>query len=168
MGEASAVRATSVLAPLTSDDFITFSDELPQLAWIADSDGSIFWYNRRWYEYTGTTPEAMLGWGWQSVHDPAVLPRVIALWTASIASGQPFEMVFPLRGADGRYRPFLTRVQPSKDALGRVRRWFGTNTDVSEQQYVAESLEQEKAHLETLNRTITSQPNSTLRSSSRP
>ena len=68
----------------------------------------------------GTTPEQMEGWGWQSVHDPEVLPEVLERWAASIADGEPFEMVFPLRGADGRFRQFLTRVLPSRDAEGRV------------------------------------------------
>ncbi|HUQ84512.1 MAG TPA: HAMP domain-containing sensor histidine kinase [Gemmatimonadaceae bacterium] len=108
----------------------TLVDAIPTLAWTARADGYIDWYNARWYEYTGTTPSDMEGWGWQSVHDPAVLPRVLERWTASIATGEPFEMVFPLRGADARPRQFLTRVVPVRDAAGRVVRWFGTNTDV--------------------------------------
>ena len=75
-------------------------DALPQLAWLARADGFIFWYNRRWHEYTGTTPAEMEGWGWQSVHDPAALPRVLVEWQKSIATHEPFEMEFPLRGAD--------------------------------------------------------------------
>ena len=108
------------------------ADTIPQLTWMANPDGFIFWYNRRWYEYTGTTPEQMEGWGWQSVHDPATLPEVLARWQGSIASGEPFDMVFPLKGADGSFRPFLTRVNPLRDADGRILYWFGTNTDVSD------------------------------------
>lgn len=37
------------------------ADTIPQLAWMARPDGHIFWYNRRWYEYTGTTEEEMAG-----------------------------------------------------------------------------------------------------------
>ena len=73
----------------------------------------------------------MEGWGWQSVHDPKVLPKVLQRWKESIATGEPFEMEFPLLGADGIFRPFLTRVQPVKDSTGLVLRWFGTNTDIS-------------------------------------
>lgn len=112
--------------------FRTMADAIPQLAWTARPDGYIHWYNRRWHEYTGMTPEQMEGWGWQSVHDPEVLPKVLEQWRASIATARPFEMVFPLRGADGRFRPFLTRVEPLKDARGRVVQWFGTNTDIEE------------------------------------
>ena len=104
---------------------------MPNLAWWANGDGYITWYNHRWYEYTGTTPEQMEGWGWQSVHDPEALPKVLEQWKASIATGEPFEMEFPLRGADGVFRSFLTRGIPLKDPDGRVIRWFGTNTDIS-------------------------------------
>jgi PAS domain S-box-containing protein len=112
--------------------FRALADNIPILCWMADAEGHIFWYNNRWYEYTGTDFAAMEGWGWQSVHDPAILPAVLERWRASLDSGRPFEMLFPLKGADGRFRPFLTRVAPIAGADGRIERWFGTNTDVSE------------------------------------
>lgn len=113
--------------------FQMLGDFIPQLVWMANPDGWIYWYNKRWYEYTGTTPSEMEGWGWQAVHDPEELPKVMERWQASIQTGEPFEMVFPLRGADGVFRPFLTRIVPARDEQGRVVRWFGTNTDISEQ-----------------------------------
>lgn len=116
------------------------ADTIPQLAWMARPDGHIFWYNRRWYEYTGTTPEEMEGWGWQSVHHPKELPKVLERWKASLVSGESFEMVFPLRGADGRFRPFLTRIAPLRDRDGTVLYWFGTNTDISEMKRMEEAL----------------------------
>jgi PAS domain S-box-containing protein len=100
---------------------------------MAEADGHIFWYNRNWYAYTGKTPQEMEGWGWQSLHDPEMLPSVIERWKTSIETGEPFEMEFPLRGGDGKFRWFLTRVNPLRDSDGRVIRWFGTNTDVDEQ-----------------------------------
>ena len=118
----------------------TMADAMPQLAWSAHTDGYIHWYNRRWYEYTGTTPQKMEGWGWQSVHDPAALPKVLERWKASLATGEPFEMEFPLRAADGQFRLFLTRAMPLKDAEGRVVQWFGTNTDVEEIKRAEEAL----------------------------
>ena len=126
-----ALREKEVLR-ISEERFRTMANTLPQLAWIAQSDGYICWYNQRWYEYTGATPEQMEGWGWQSVHDPSVLPKVLEQWRSSIATGQPFDMEFPLRGADGRYRQFLTRVFPLKDAAGHVAQWFGTHTDITE------------------------------------
>jgi PAS domain S-box-containing protein len=118
--------------------FRQLAESMPQLAWIARPDGYIFWYNQRWYEFTGTDPASMEGWGWQSVHDPAELPRVLDRWRSSIASGSPFEMEFPLRAADGRFRWFLTRVAPLRDAFGNVALWFGTNTDIEERRQLAD------------------------------
>jgi len=116
------------------------ADAVPQLVWMAEPDGHIFWYNQRWYDYTGTSPEQMEGWGWQSVHDPEVLPKVVERWRASIETGEPFEMEFPLKGADGAFRWFLTRVNPLRDSHGSIVRWFGTNTDVDGQRRTAEEL----------------------------
>lgn len=117
----------------SEEKFRQLSNAISQLAWMANPDGWIFWYNQRWYDYTGTTPDEMTGWGWQKVHDPDELPKVIDSWKKAIESGDVFEMTFPLRGADGVLRPFLTRGVPVKDATGRVTRWFGTNTDITEQ-----------------------------------
>ena len=119
------------------EKFRQLADNIPTLCWMADPDGWIFWYNKRWYDYTGTTPADMEGWGWQSVHDPEALPEVLERWKTSIASGQPFDMVFPLKGADGKFRPFLTRIEPFRDAEGRIVHWFGTNVDITEQRAAA-------------------------------
>ena len=115
------------------EQFRTLANSIPQLVWMANSDGWIVWYNERWYEYTGTTPEQMEGDGWHSVHDPQVLPDVVNRWNESVHTGQPFDMTFPLRGADGAFRPFLTRVVPLHDSHGQVARWFGTSTDITAQ-----------------------------------
>jgi PAS domain S-box-containing protein len=132
----------------SEEKFRTMANSIPQLAWIARADGYIFWFNQRWYEYTGTTLEQVEGWGWQSVYDPRVIMTVIEKWQGAINAGKPFEMEFPLRGADGRLRTFLTRVQPLKDAAGRVLQWFGTNTDVEQLKQAEEKIQRANNELE--------------------
>ena len=112
--------------------FKSVVDNLPELAWTARPDGTIDFYNQRWYEYTGTTAELMATQGWRGVLDPEVLAAVEAKWTSSLATGAAFEMEFPLRRADGVAHWFLCRVRSLRDAEGRVVRWFGTNTDIDE------------------------------------
>jgi PAS domain S-box-containing protein len=128
--------------------FRTLAETIPHLAWMADETGHIFWYNRRWYDYTGATLQELEGWGWQKIHDPKMLPDVLAEWRRSIASGEPFEMIFPLKRADGEFRAFLTRVEPVKDMQGRVVRWFGTNTDITDQRKIQEELRRMNRELE--------------------
>ncbi len=132
----------------SEEHFHTMANVIPQLAWIVHPDGYIYWYNERWYSYTGTTQEQMEGWGWQSVHDPEVLPKVLERWKASITTGQMFDMEFPLRGTDGIFRPFLTRVLPLKDAAGNILQWFGTSTDVTERKKTEEALKEARDSLE--------------------
>jgi len=129
--------------------FRQLANSISQLAWMANPDGWIFWYNQQWYDYTGTTPQQMEGWGWQSVHDPEILPKVIEQWQASISTGLPFEMEFPLKNAAGEFEWFLTRINPFKDASGKILLWFGTNTNVTYQRRLVEQkqelLESERA-----------------------
>jgi PAS domain S-box-containing protein len=109
------------------------ADNISQFAWTADASGWIHWYNKRWHDYTGTTLEEMQGWGWQKVHHPDHVGRVVERIRQSFESGTPWEDIFPLRGRDGSYRWFLSRALPIRGATGEVIRWFGTNTDITEQ-----------------------------------
>ena len=129
------------------------ANTIPQLAWMAEPDGAIVWFNERWYEYTGTTPEGAAGWGWQGTVDPDVLPAMQEHWASSLRTGEPFEMEYPIRGADGQYRWFLTRVNAVRDRRGKVVRWFGTNTDVDQVKRAEQALREESKVLELLNST---------------
>ncbi len=129
------------------------ANSMPQLAWIAEQDGTMVWYNQRWYDYTGTTPEQMANEGWQQVYAPDCLPSVVAHWEQSRQQGTPFELEVPIRSASGEFRWFLTRANPVHSADGSVLRWFGTSTDVDQVKRVQEALRDETAVLELVNRT---------------
>ncbi len=120
--------------------FRQLADTIPQMAWIARPDGEVVWYNRRWHEYTGKSPEEMQRQGWEVLHDPEVLPEVQLRWRKSLAEGTSFEMVFPLRAADGSFRPFLTLVAPLRGEDGTILQWFGTNTDITHRRKLEDEL----------------------------
>ena len=149
-------------------DFAALADNIAQLAWMADPSGAIFWYNRQWYDYTGTTLETMQGRGWTAVHDPALVEGIQERFLASIRAGEPWEDTFPLRGHDGQYRWFLSRARPIRDAAtGEVVRWFGTNTDVTElrqlQQRLGASEEELRIQAESIPQQVwTAQPDGTV------
>jgi PAS domain S-box-containing protein len=109
------------------------ADHVSQFVWIADGMGSMLWFNQRWYDYTGSTLEEMEAWGWQSVHHPDHIESVTKRIQHSFDTGLPWEDTFPLRGRDGQYRWFLSRALPVRNVHGVIDRWFGTNTDVTEQ-----------------------------------
>ncbi|MEO8350639.1 MAG: PAS domain S-box protein, partial [Chthoniobacteraceae bacterium] len=132
--------------------FRTLADNISHLAWMTDQTGAVVWYNRRWFEYTGTTLKEMEGWGWRKVHHPDHLERVTAKFKAALERGENWEDLFPLRGIDGRYRWFLSRAMPIRDEAGNVLRWFGTNTDVTEQRELAEELARAKQTAEAASR----------------
>ncbi len=120
--------------------FRAIADNIAQLAWMTDDTGYIHWYNRRWFEFTGTTLDETRGWGWQQVHHPDYLPSVVERFREHLSSGEPWEDLFPLRRHDGEYRWFLSRAVPLRDASSRIVSWFGTNTDVTAQREAEEAL----------------------------
>jgi len=117
------------------------ADNIAQLAWIADREASIGWYNKRWFDYTGRTFEDMKNWGWTGVHHPDHIDRVTRKVRQCWASGEDWEDTFPLRGADGEYRWFLSRAVPIRDDDGKILCWFGTNTDVTEMRDAEQRIE---------------------------
>ena len=124
----------------SEERFRTMADNIPNLAWMAHENGEPFWYNQRWYEYTGKSQEEMLRGGWETIHDPELLPLVTEIWKSSVKTGRGFTMEFPLRGRDGTYRWFLTQARPVFDEDGKVVRWFGTNTDIDDGRRAREAL----------------------------
>jgi PAS domain S-box-containing protein len=132
----------------SEERFRTIADNIAQLAWTADKLGHATWYNRRWYDYTGTTFEVMKDRGWESVQHPDHVERVKAKLESTLQRGEPWEDTFPLRGRDGRHRWYLSRAVPIRDPAGNIRCWFGTNTDISELLETREALAKSHDDLE--------------------
>ncbi|GHA84071.1 hypothetical protein GCM10007067_22830 [Lysobacter bugurensis] len=119
---------------------LQLANNIPVLAWMANPDGDVYWYNDRWYEFTGTTEAEMRGWGWQPVIHPDDLEPTVTAWTAALACGTPYEVTVRIRANDGQYRAFYVLASPLRDSAGDIVRWFGTNTDITEAQQAHEQL----------------------------
>ncbi len=133
-------KATEKALKESEENFRSLANSISQLAWMADDEGAIFWYNDRWFEYTGTTLDEMKGWGWQAVHHAGSVRPVTEKFKAHVVSGDEWEDTFLLRSKTGEYRWFLSRAVPIRDEQGRIVRWFGTNTDIDEVRRAEEIL----------------------------
>lgn len=141
------IRAERALRA-SEEQFRTLADNMSQLAWMANPDGKIYWYNKRWYDYTGTTLEAMLALSWRAVNHPDHHERISASLKRAVAIGSIWEETFPLRGKDGKYRWYLSRALPIRDDFGQVTHWFGTSTDITAQVCAEEALRELNDNLE--------------------
>jgi PAS domain S-box-containing protein len=142
-------KRTEAVLTASEAKFHELADNVSQFAWTADALGWTYWYNKRWYDYTGTKLEEMQGWGWQKVLHPDHVERVVNRIRQSFDTGTPWEDTFQLRGRDGTYRWFLSRALPIRNEVGDLVRWFGTNTDVTKRieaenalRHLNETLEQ--------------------------
>lgn len=122
--------------------FRDLADNIAQLAWTCDTLADVTWYNRRWYEFTGQTFEEAKHIGWADVHHPDHVQRVKTKIAECAEKESVWEDTFPLRRHDGVYRWFLSRAVPIRDEDGNVIRWFGTNTDITEQMELEQALKE--------------------------
>jgi PAS domain S-box-containing protein len=131
-------------------DGLTFdqlAESLPQIVWVARPDGQLTYLSPPWYVYAGTTPEGSLGGNWSLFLHPDDKARAEARWRLALETGDPYDVEFRIRRADGAYRWFLVRANPWRDASGRVARWFGTCTDIEDAKLAREDAARERESL---------------------
>ena len=112
------------------------ADAMPQIVWTSDPDGGATYFNRRWFEYTGMTPEDAGPDAWLATVHPDDLPAAVARRQETLASGEPYEAEYRFRAADGTYRWHLGRAVPMRDEAGAIEFWVGTATDIHDRKLV--------------------------------
>ena len=137
-------RVQTVLDDLRASEerYRLLVDMIPQIVWTTDPNGQHTYFSRRWYEYSGATFEESQGEGWMRWIHPDDKQRAIARWRHSLATGEPYEIEYRLRGADGKYRWFLGKAMPLRNEAGEIIEWFGATTDISEVKRLEKEREQ--------------------------
>ncbi|MEI6949011.1 PAS domain S-box protein [Paraflavisolibacter sp. H34] len=128
----------------SEERFRTLANSIPQLAWMTDARGRIYWYNQRWYDYTGAEAPDMKGQGWLKLVHPDMAAGVEERFLAAVAAGSDWEDTLLLRNREGTYRWFLSRAVPVRKPDGRLAGWFGTNTDITDQRNYEAALKERK------------------------
>ncbi|HVY15315.1 MAG TPA: PAS domain S-box protein [Rhodopila sp.] len=130
--------------------FSNLVEAMPQMAFVAEPDGRVAFYNRRWSDYSGASRGASGSGSWLDFLHEDDAPTSIAAWNHSLQTGEPFAMEHRLRGADGRHQWFLSRAVPLRRGDGGVAQWLGTSTDISEIVAAREASARYEAELEAL------------------
>jgi PAS domain S-box-containing protein len=124
----------------SEQDARQLADSMPHIVWTGTGEGEVDYFNGRWYEYTGLSPEETLSaMGWRSAVHPDDLVRLQGLREPAVEGGQGFQADVRLRDRDGRYRWHIVRSVPVRDASGRVVRRFGTATDIDDRRRAEEA-----------------------------
>jgi PAS domain S-box-containing protein len=125
--------------------FRVIADTMPQIVWSARGDGYHDYFNSRWYEFTGLSPQESEGAGWNPTLHPDDRERAWQAWSQSLATGAPYEIEYRFKAQDGTYRWFIGRAIPIRNERGEVERWFGTCTDIHEMKQAQEDLRASEA-----------------------
>jgi PAS domain S-box-containing protein len=118
-------------------------ESLPQLVWTCTPDGRCDYLGRHWVEYTGIPASEQVGFGWLNQIHPEDQTSLFHKWGEAVASESEFQGEFRIRRHDREYRWFDTRAIPVRDAEGKLLKWVGSNTDITERL----QNEQTTAHL---------------------
>jgi len=129
-------------------------DSVPGMISVADSAGQLEYANKRLLDYTGKTLEELKGFEGLKLTHPDEEEMVKNGWLRCCALGQPYELDHRFKRFDGVYRWVHARVDPLRDAQGRIVRWYGLLTDIEDQRKAEEALRQSEHHLELLVETI--------------
>jgi len=130
-------------------------DTMPAYVWSTLPDGSVDFLNQRLLEFTGRSPEDLVGWGWDFVVHPDDLARFVDEWHTALAAGKQMEIEARVRQAKGDYRSLLIRNVPLRDELGNIVKWYGTGLEIEDRKRAEEALRQAQADLEQVNRVTT-------------
>ena len=128
--------------------FRQLADAMPQIVWTARPDGTMDYYNQRWHEYTGMTPDQPRENAWEVAIHQEDLESCRESWRRAVESGWPFQSECRIKNRDGEYRWHLVRAAPVRNEAGEVTAWFGTSTDINDQKRAEEDMRQLNATLE--------------------
>ncbi len=116
-------------------------ETMPHIAFRANADGTISYFNNKYFTYTGLNFEDDKNYGWHKVMHPEMHEEVNEAWKTAVANGEDYSQTFLLKRHDGMYRWHISRTVALKDEKGEVTQWIGTLTDIHEQKMFSEKLE---------------------------
>jgi PAS domain S-box-containing protein len=131
--------------------FRALADATPQIVFTARPDGTIDYFNRKWYELTGTVPGEITEDTWLDILHPSDRVPIRQAWIDDIRAERPHESEARFwSAADGAYRWHLARALPMRDESGAIVQWYGTGTDIDDHKRVEQALRKSEASLQVL------------------
>jgi formate hydrogenlyase transcriptional activator len=128
-------------------DLHSIIETIPTMVWSAAPDGSVDFFNPRWLNYTGLSPDQSRDWRWTAAIHPDDLSQLTDAWQSILVSGEPGETESRLRRVDGAYRWFLFRANALRDESGKIVKWYGTNVDIEDRKRAEEELRRSEFYL---------------------
>ena len=116
-------------------------DSIPGLVCTTNAAGEVQRLNRQVMEYFGKTPEELKYWATSDAVHPDDRARVIAAFSRSIETGEPYDIEHRCRRADGAYLWFQVRALPVRDTAGRILSWYILLTDIDKRKQAEDRLQ---------------------------
>ncbi len=126
------------------------ADGIPNQLWTARPDGRLDYVSRSALKYFGRSFDDLISAGWREIIHPDDLPACLERWMLAVNSGAAFQTDFRLRRFDGAYRWHSAMAVAQRDELGKILKWFGSSTDITDRKDAEEALDRHRIQLEKL------------------
>jgi PAS domain S-box-containing protein len=129
--------------------FRQLADAMPQIVWTANPDGYIDYFNERWYEFTGFSRNTLGDGSWEPILHSDDVQHCRESWYGAVRSGKPYHIEYRFWNRhEERWRWFMGRALPVRDAAGNIVKWFGSCVDIDDQKRVEDELRRTNQDLE--------------------
>ncbi len=130
--------------------FQVMADTAPVIVWISGIDGGRSWFNREWFDFTGSTIEQSQGEGWKAFVHPEDVKLYEETYGRHFAARSPFQLDYRLRYRDGSYRWISARGVPRFTENNEFEGFIGACLDINDQKRAEEAMRSSEAHFRTL------------------
>jgi PAS domain S-box-containing protein len=124
----------------SEERFRSMADSAPVMVWVTEPEGSCTYLSKSWYEFTGQTPAAGLGFGWVQASHPDDRPMVERAFREANERHGDFRVEYRLRRRDGVYRWAIDAAAPRFGASGEFLGYIGSVIDITERKEAEEAM----------------------------
>jgi two-component system, LuxR family, sensor kinase FixL len=137
-------------SPVISEaEFQEVANLAPVILWRIRPDGYCDWFNQAWLDFTGTTAEEELGFGWMAHTHPDDEAEAIQLFKQALKNGQPYRHEYRAKNGEGEYRWMLDTATPYV-RNGEFAGFFGSTLDITRQKFESMQLQLESEEIRNL------------------
>ena len=140
------LHQSNVYLQNSEEDFHALVLASTHVVWKAEGNGYIE-ASPSWCEFTGQSPEQMVGRGWLNALHPDERGQVLQAWEQAIATQNPLLSEHRARRNDGEYRYCVLHGVPVLRADGSLRNWIGTLKDITERRVAEDELRESEHRL---------------------
>jgi hypothetical protein len=145
-----ALKKTESALQAREQQLVGIIETIPSMIVSISPTGELTQFSQRTVEYFGASLEEFVKDGWGKFIHPDDIEETVKAFFPAIEAGEPYNLLYRLRRADGEYRWPQTRGAPWRNADGKIIQYYGLAEDIDERKRAEETLRKSERELRTV------------------